>query len=95
MCGPQLPILKSWPDDRSVLVVDGASTHKMPEVRALVENAGAVLLHAPAYSPDLMLPVEGFFSKVKKYMQGAERQRLEAVRRPRAPARCVRACVHR
>jgi len=68
-----------------VLILDGASIHKMPEIRDAVEGAGGVLLHAPAYSPDLMLTVEGFFAKMKGYLRGSERHRLEQAR---ALARC-------
>ena len=35
-----------------VVVMDNLSSHKGPNVRALIEKAGAILLYLPPYSPD-------------------------------------------
>jgi len=36
-----------------VVVMDNLSSHKGPNVRALIEKAGAILLYLPPYSPDV------------------------------------------
>jgi hypothetical protein len=41
-----------------VVVMDNLSSHKGPKVRSLIEEAGAVLLYLPTYSPDFN-PIEG------------------------------------
>ena len=47
-----------------VVVMDNLSSHKGPNVRALIEEAGAVLLYLPPYSPDFN-PIENAFAKLK------------------------------
>jgi len=39
------------------VIMDNASFHKSPKIRALIENAGCELLYLPPYSPDLN-PIE-------------------------------------
>ena len=39
------------------VIMDNASFHKSPKIRALIENAGCELLYSPPYSPDLN-PIE-------------------------------------
>lgn len=48
----QAPLLQPWPGPHSVLVLDNCRIHKSPELRALVEARGAVLLFLPTYSPE-------------------------------------------
>lgn len=62
-----LPILKpfNYVDPYSVVSMDNASKHLVDNVRNLIENqAGALLLYLPPYSPDLTL-IEEEFSQVK------------------------------
>jgi transposase len=51
-----------------VVVLDNLSPHKSPEVRRLVESAGATLLLLPPYSPDFN-PIEMAISKVKSVLR--------------------------
>jgi transposase len=56
----------------SVIVLDNASFHTSPELRALVESFGCSLLFLPAYSPDLN-PIEHVWATLKKkLMEGIE-----------------------
>ena len=51
-----------------VVIIDNLKAHQGPEVRKLIEQAGASLLHLPPYSPDLS-PIEPMFSKFKEYLR--------------------------
>lgn len=51
-----------------IVVMDNLSSHKSPEVRRLIESAGAQLRYLPPYSPDLN-PIELMFSKFKQIMR--------------------------
>lgn len=63
------PVLR--PGD--VVVMDNLSSHKVPGVRAAIEEVGAELRYLPPYSPDLN-PIELAFAKLKKLLRdGAER----------------------
>ena len=53
---------------RSVVVIDDASIHHIQQVRALIQNTGAILRYLPAYSPDFN-PLEESFSKVKAFLR--------------------------
>ena len=56
-----------------IVVMDNLPGHKGPQVRALVEAAGAGLLYLPPYSPDFN-PIENAFAKLKALLrQAAER----------------------
>jgi hypothetical protein len=55
-------LLKGEP--RSIVVVDNASTHMDPRVRAAIKREGAILLYLPPYSPELN-PIEKMFSVYK------------------------------
>ena len=56
-----------------VVVLDNLSAHHAPEVRRLVESAGATLLPLPPYSPDLN-PIEQAISKVKAVLRKLARR---------------------
>ena len=48
----------------SVVILDNASVHHVPEVVQSIEEIGALVLFLPPYSPDYN-PIEEAFSKVK------------------------------
>ena len=48
--------------------MDNLSSHKGPNVRALIEAAGAELLFLPPYSPDFN-PIEKAFSRLKAMLR--------------------------
>lgn len=67
-----------------IVVMDNLSSHKSPEIREMIEAAGAELWYLPPYSPDLN-PIEKMWSKVKEFLRsykarGTE-ELYEAVRR--------------
>jgi transposase len=53
-----------------VVVMDNLSSHKSPEIRAIIEAAGAKLMFLPPYSPDFN-PIENAFSKIKAHLKKA------------------------
>jgi transposase len=61
-----------------MVVMDNLSSHKGPEVKALIESAGASLLYLPPYSPDLN-PIEPAFSKLKGLMRSAGHRSVDAL----------------
>ena len=61
-----------------VVVPDNLQPHKSPEVRRLVEAAGATLLLLPPYSPDFN-PIEMAISKVKTVLRKLARRTVEAL----------------
>ena len=50
-----------------VVVMDNASFHKSPKIRALIESAGCKLIYLPTYSPDLN-PIEKFWANLKRWI---------------------------
>ena len=65
-----VPILGRYDmdEERSIVVMDNASTHMGHRTRDLVEGAGAYLLYTAPYSPDLN-PIEMMFSLYKQYLK--------------------------
>jgi transposase len=51
-----------------VVVLDNLAVHKHPEVRAAIEQAGALLRFLPPYSPDFN-PIELAFAKLKAFLR--------------------------
>ncbi len=51
-----------------VVVLDNLAAHKQPEVRAAIEQTGAMLRFLPPYSPDLN-PIEQAFAKLKAFFR--------------------------
>lgn len=51
-----------------IVVMDNLSSHKGPEIREMIEAAGADLWYLPPYSPDLN-PIEKMWSKVKAHLR--------------------------
>jgi transposase len=53
-----------------IVVMDNLSSHKGPNVRTLIEAAGAELHYLPPYSPDFN-PIENAFAKLKAHLRKA------------------------
>jgi transposase len=51
-----------------VVVMDNLSAHKRPQIKQLIETAGASVLYLPPYSPDFN-PIEMIWSKVKRLLR--------------------------
>ena len=62
------------PDE--IVVMDNLSSHKSPEIRVMIEAAGADLWYLPPYSPDLN-PIEKMWSKVKAFLRGCKARATE------------------
>ncbi len=61
-----------------VVIMDNLSSHKGPNVRAMIEAAGASLLYLPPYSPDFN-PIENAFAKLKALLRKAAQRSLEGL----------------
>ena len=61
-----------------IVVMDNLSSHKGPEVRELIEAAGATLLFLPPYSPDFS-PIEKAFSKLKAHLRKAAERTIHGL----------------
>lgn len=51
-----------------VVIMDNLSSHKRARTEQLIQNAGAMLLFLPPYSPDLN-PIEMIFAKIKQLLR--------------------------
>jgi transposase len=51
-----------------IVVLDNVGAHRTPNVRRLIEEAGATVLYLPPYSPDLN-PIELAWSKLKAILK--------------------------
>lgn len=56
---------------RNIVIMDNCSIHHVDEVRALIQQTGALLHYLPPYSPDYN-PIEEAFSKAKSMMKAME-----------------------
>lgn len=61
-----------------IVVLDNLSSHKSPEVREMIEAAGAELWFLPPYSPDLN-PIEKMWSKVKAILRRLKPRTTEEI----------------
>jgi transposase len=61
-----------------VVIMDNLSSHKGPNVRAMIEAAGASLLYLPPYSPDFN-PIENAFAKLKALLRKAAQRSVEGL----------------
>jgi transposase len=61
-----------------VVVLDNLAPHKQPEVRAAIEQAGAILRFLPPYSPDFN-PIEQAFAKLKAFLRAARPRTFDEV----------------
>ena len=73
----EMILVPEWrPGD--IVILDNLSSHKGPQVRALIEAAGARLLYLPPYSPDFN-PIENAFAKLKALLRKAAERTLEGL----------------
>lgn len=61
-----------------IVIIDNLGSHKGKAVRRAIEQAGAILLYLPPYSPDLN-PIEQVFAKLKAMLRKAATRSLEAL----------------
>lgn len=61
-----------------VAVLDNLAAHKQPEVRAAIEQAGALVRFLPPYSPDFN-PIELAFAKLKAFFRAARPRTFDHV----------------
>ncbi len=61
-----------------VVVLDNLAVHKQPEVRAAIEQAGALLRFLPPCSPDFN-PIELAFAKLKAFFRAARPRTFDHV----------------
>ena len=68
-----LPHLKPFDgnNSHSVVILDNASLHYVPEVTTAIEDMDAIVHFLPPYSPDYN-PMEEMFSKAKAMMKAQE-----------------------
>lgn len=73
-----LPVLGNYEncEPNSVVLMDNAPTHLDPEVRIVIEAAGAKLIYTPACSPDLIF-IEYDFRMYKSYLRRHFREARE------------------
>lgn len=61
-----------------VVVMDNLSSHTGPNVRDMIEAAGAELRYLPPYSPDFN-PIEMAFAKLKALLRKAEERTVDGL----------------
>ena len=61
-----------------VVVLDNLAAHKQPDVRRVIEAAGAQLRFLPPYSPDFN-PIELAFAKLKAFLRAARPRNFDQV----------------
>ena len=61
-----------------VVVLDNLAVHKQPEVRAAIEQAGALVRFLPPYSPDFN-PIEQAFGKLKAVLRAARPRTFDQI----------------
>jgi transposase len=61
-----------------VVVLDNLAAHKHPEVRAAIEQVGALLRFLPPYSPDFN-PIEQAFAKLKAFLRAARPRTFDQI----------------
>src|SRR6202012_24326 len=61
-----------------MVVVDNLASHRRPDIRAAIRQAGAKLFFLPKYSPDLN-PIEQVFAKLKHLLRKATARTKNAV----------------
>jgi transposase len=61
-----------------MVIMDNLGSHKLADVRAAIEGAGAQLVFLPAYSPDLN-PIEQVFAKLKAVLRAKALRSVDAL----------------
>jgi transposase len=61
-----------------IVVMDNLSSHKGPQVRRMIEAAGAEIRYLPPYSPDFN-PIENAFAKLKALLRKAAERTINAL----------------
>jgi transposase len=61
-----------------IVIMDNLRAHKAAGIREALEQAGALVLHLPPYSPDLS-PIEPCWSKLKTALRTAKARTREAL----------------
>lgn len=61
-----------------IVVMDNLSSHKGPNVKAMIEAVGAELRYLPPYSPDFN-PIEKAFAKLKAHLRKAAQRTLDGL----------------
>ena len=71
------PVLGSYElgENRSVVLMDNASTHMSDEVEYAIAATGAILVYGAPYSPHLN-PIELYFAQYKSYLKRNDRRML-------------------
>src|SRR5687768_3854648 len=69
-----VPTLRSG----DVVVMDNLTAHKRPQIKRMIERAGAIVLYLPPYSPDLN-PIEMIWSKVKALLRTIAARTVDAL----------------
>jgi transposase len=73
-----LPHVQPYPHPRSVIILDNASFHFVPEVFSMIDLLEAFIIFLPPYSPDFN-PIENVWNRIKSYLK---RKREDADRQP-------------
>ena len=61
-----------------VVVMDNLSAHKRPQIKRMIDAAGASVLYLPPYSPDFN-PIEMIWSKVKRLLRSAAARTVDTL----------------
>src|ERR1700751_4519491 len=69
----------------ATVVMDHLAAHRIPQARALLEDAGFTLLPLPRYSPDRS-PIEPCWSKLKTLLRAAEPRSIAVIDEQIGPA---------
>jgi transposase len=69
-----VPALRSG----DVVVMDNLTAHKRPQIKRMIEAAGARVLYLPPYSPDFN-PIEMIWSKVKRLLRSLAARTVDAL----------------
>ena len=61
-----------------ILIMDNLRSHKVQDVKELVESVGAKIMYLPPYSPDLN-PIEQMWSKIKAFLRSVKAHTVDAL----------------
>jgi transposase len=79
-----VPALRHRPG--AIVVMDNLAAHKAERVRAALGRAGIEYRYLPAYSPDLMNPIEQAWAKLKARLRARAARTSEALDEELGPA---------